>query len=138
LEGLLFCERLKKEKGKIMKIVIQSLGIIFILIAVLYQLKPNTMKSMIEFVKQGRRLYFAGLIRLVLAIVFLVGARECDVPWVMIALGVLLMMSGLLIFALGLEKIKSMINWLQKQPILILRVLALIALAVGAIVIYCA
>ena len=121
-----------------MKIVIQSLGIIFVLISVIYQLKPGVMKSMMEFFKQGKRLYFAGGIRFVLAITFLLGARECDITWVIVVLGILFMIGGLLIFMLGLERLKSIIDWWQKQPVLFLRLIALIVLAVGAIVIYCA
>lgn len=121
-----------------MKIVIQSLGIIFILVGFIYLLKPDVMKSIMEFFKQGKRLYFAGVIRFVLAIIFLLGARECDITWVIVVFGILFLVGGLLIFILGLEKLRSMIDWWQKQPVLFLRAIALITLAVGVIVIYCA
>jgi uncharacterized protein YjeT (DUF2065 family) len=91
-----------------------------------------------EFFKQGKRLYFAGLIRFALAIIFLLGARECDITWVIAAFGILFIISGLLIFTLGLEKLRAILDWYQKQPLLLLRVLALIALAVGAVIIYAA
>ena len=121
-----------------MKIVIQSVGIIFVFAGAANLLKPEIMKSVMEFFKQGKRLYFAGVIRLVLAIIFLIGARDCNIPWVMIVLGILIMVSGLLIFVIRLEKLKSIIEWWQKRPALLLRSLALAVLAVGAIVIYCA
>jgi len=121
-----------------MDIVIQSLGIVFALMGIVYLLRPDVMKWLMEFFKQGKRIYFAGLIRFVLAIVFLLGARECDISWVIAVFGVLFIIGGLLIFILGSERLKSIIDWWQKQSILLLRVIALITLAVGAIIVYSA
>ena len=121
-----------------MDIVIKSLGIVFVLIGIVYLLRPDVMKWLMEFFKQGKRIYFAGLIRFALAVVFLLGARECKRFWVIFAFGILFIIGGLLIFILGPEKIKSIIDWWQKQSILLLRVIALITLAVGAIIIYSA
>jgi uncharacterized protein YjeT (DUF2065 family) len=96
------------------------------------------MKRLMEFFKQGRRMYFAALIRLVLAVVFFLAARQCRFFWVIFAFGVLFIISGLLIFILGLEKVKSYISWWQKQPVMLLRVMAVVGLAIGAIIIYSA
>jgi len=121
-----------------MKTIIQVLGILIVLVGIVYLLKPDVMKWLMEFFKQGKRIYLAGLIRLVLAIVFLLAARECDITWVIVAFGILLLISGILIFMLGPRRLKSILEWWQKQPTLLLRVLALIALAVGAVIIYSA
>ena len=121
-----------------MDIVIQSLGIVFALAGIVYLLRPDVMKWLMEFFKQGKRMYFAGLIRFALAIVFLVGARECKRFWVIFAFGILFIIGGLLIFTIGLERFKSIIDWWQKQSLLLLRVMALITLAVGAVIIYSA
>ena len=121
-----------------MDIVIQSLGIVFALAGIVYLLRPDAMKWLMEFFKQGKRMYFAGLIRFALAIVFLVGARECKQFWVIFAFGILFIIGGLLIFTIGLERFKSIIDWWQKQSLLLLRVMALITLAVGAVIIYSA
>jgi uncharacterized protein YjeT (DUF2065 family) len=105
---------------------------------IVYFLKPDIMKRLMEFFKQGRRIYFAALLRLVLAVVFLLTARQCSHFWVIFAFGILFIISGLLIFILGLEKVKSYISWWQKQPLVLLRVMALIGLAIGALIIYSA
>lgn len=121
-----------------MNIVIKIIGIVFVFITILYFLKPDIMKSLMEFFKQGRRIYFAALLRLVLAVVFLLAARQCSRFWVIFVLGVLFVISGLLIFILGPEKVKSYINWWQKQPLVFLRVMAVVGLAIGALIIYSA
>jgi len=121
-----------------MNIVIRIIGIAFVFMTIVYFLKPDIMKRLMEFFKQGRRIYFAAIIRLALAIVFLLAARQCRQFWVIFAFGVLFIISGLLIFILGSEKIKSYINWWQKQPLMLLRIMALVGLAIGAIIIYSA
>jgi len=121
-----------------MDIVIRIIGIVFVFMTVIYFLKPDIMKHLMKFFKQGRRMYFAALIRFVLAIVFLFAARECKQFWVIFAFGILFIISGLLIFILGLEKVKSYIDWWQKQSVVLLRIMAVVGLAIGAIIIYSA
>jgi len=121
-----------------MDTVVKIIGILFICIAIVYLLKPTVMKWLIGFFKKGKRIYFAGLIRFALATVFLVAARECKNFWVIFAFGILFIISGLLIFVLGPKKLNSILDWYQKQSLLLLRLIALIALAIGALIIYAA
>jgi len=121
-----------------MDVAVKIVGIVFVFMTIVYFLKPDIMKRLMEFFKQGRRMYLAAMIRLVLAIVFLLAARQCRQFWVIFVFGVLFIISGLLIFILGSEKVKSYINWWQKQPVMLLRVMALVGLALGAIIIYSA
>ncbi len=121
-----------------MDIVIKTLGILIALVGIVYFLRPDVMKWLMQFFKQGKRLYFAGLIRFALAVVFLLAARECKHVWVIFAFGILFIIGGLLIFILGPQKLKSYIEWWQKQSNLLLRILALIALAIGGVIIYSA
>jgi hypothetical protein len=96
------------------------------------------MKQLMEFFKQGKRMYFAALIRFVLAVIFLLSANQCKWFGVIFAFGVLFIISGMLIFILGLEKVKAYITWWQQQSVMLLRVMAVIGLAIGALIIYAA
>jgi uncharacterized protein YjeT (DUF2065 family) len=91
-----------------------------------------------QFFAKGRRLYLAALVRFALAIVFFLGARHCGIRWVIVLFGLIFMLSGLLIFMLGLEKAKSILNWYQEQPRFTFRVVAIIVLGVGLIILYAA
>ena len=121
-----------------MDIVVKIAGIFFVLIGILYLLKPGFLKGLMEFFKQGKRIYFAGLIRFVLAVVFLLAARECDITWVIVVFGILFMLSGLLVFTLGARRLKFLLEWWQRQSFLLLRLVGLITLAIGAVIIYSA
>jgi len=121
-----------------MDLVIKIIGIFFVCVGIVYLLKPDVMKWLMEFFKQGGRIYFAGLIRFALAIVFFSAYRDCGQRWIIFAFGILFLIGGLLIFIIPLEKLKAYIGWWQKQSVLLLRVLALITLAIGAVIIYSA
>lgn len=121
-----------------MNTVIRIIGIAMVFIAVAYFARPGILRHLMEFFKQGRRIYFVALIRFVMAIVFLLGANSCNLPWVIIAFGVLFILSGLLIFILGPEKIRGIFEWYERQSVMILRLLAAVALVIGALVVYSA
>jgi uncharacterized protein YjeT (DUF2065 family) len=116
-------------------IVIKSLGMLFTLMGIAYLLRPDIIKWLMGFFKKGKRIYFAGLIRLALAIVFFIAARECRYFWIIFASGIIFLTGGLLIFLLGPEKIRRILDWYQDQPALIFRIIALIVLAFGIIII---
>jgi len=118
-----------------MSTAIRIIGIVIVAIGVVYVLKPSVMKRLFEFFKKGNRLYVAAPIRLALAVVFLVGAGECKQPWVIIAIGILLLISGILVLVLGPKKLRPMIEWFQGQSEILQRVIALIVLAVGVVII---
>lgn len=121
-----------------MSIVIRIVGVVLGLLGVLYLVKPVVLKVLLEFLKKGKLIYVAGLIRLALAVVFLLAARECGVPKVITAFGILSMVSGLMTFMLGPKKLVPLIDWFLKQPVWVLRLLGVMTSAIAGIIIYAA
>ena len=108
---------------------------LFALMGIAYLLRPDIIKKLMGYFKKGKRIYLAGLIRFALAVVFFVAARECRYPWIIFASGLIFLVGGLLIFLLGPEKIRRILEWYQEQPTLIFRIIALIVLLFGVIII---
>ncbi len=119
-------------------IVIKLLGIVIALMGVAYLLRPQIVKRLMGFFKKGNRMYLPGLVRLALAVVFFVGARECRYFWSIFILGVLFLLSGLLIFLLGPAKLRTILEWYQKQPVIVFRVIAAVVTAVGVVIVFSA
>ena len=117
---------------------IRIIGIICILAGILYMLKPDVPRRLMEFFKKGSRIYLAGVMRFALAVVFLVGAGQCRYTTVIIGFGIVFMLSGLLVFMIGPKRLRGMIDWLARQPALLLRGLGVVALVFGAAICYCA
>ena len=121
-----------------MEIVIKVIGVVFVALGILYLYRPAIIKTLLGFFGKGKRLYIAGLIRLVLAVVFLLGARECHISRLIFALGILFLLSGILIFAMGPGKLKPIIEWYQKRSINVLRLIAMVPIVLGGLIIYAA
>jgi len=119
-------------------IVIKSLGVLFVLIGVAYLLRPDIIKGLMGFFKKGRRIYFAGVLRFALAVIFLTAATECRMPRVIGAFGIIFLLSGALIFLLGPDRIRAIFDWYEQQPIVVFRIIASVVAAVGVIVIFSA
>jgi hypothetical protein len=118
-----------------MSTAIQIIGIVIAAIGIVFILKPSVLKQLFEFFKKGNRIYVAAPIRLALAVVFFVGANQCRQSWVIIVIGILFLLSAILVLLLGPKKLRPMIEWFQGQSEILQRVVALIALAVGVVII---
>jgi len=118
-----------------MAAIIWGLGIVFIFVGMLFLIRPDVSKRIVEFFKKGSRVYFVGLIRFMLAVAFLLGARDCKVKWVIAAFGILFLISGLVIFMSGPKRLRPILDWYQRQSSILIRVIAVIILAAAAVVI---
>jgi uncharacterized protein YjeT (DUF2065 family) len=118
--------------------VIKVIGTVIVVMGLVYLIKPQILKEIMRFFAKGGRLYLAALVRFALAIVFFLGARHCGIRWVIVMFGLIFLLSGLLIFMLGLQRARGIINWYQKQPIVIFRIMAIVVLIVGLIILYSA
>ena len=121
-----------------MQLVIKIIGTAIVCLGLVYLIRPKTLRAIMRLFSVGNRLYLAAIVRFALAIIFFLGARECDLEKVIVLFGLIFIISGLLIFLLGIEKSKAIISWYQEQPIAIFRVVAIIVLSVGLIIVYSA
>ena len=79
-----------------MVLAVKVIGIVFVLISVGYFLKPDSFKSLMEFLKKGKRIYLAALARFIFGIIFLLAASECNKPVIIGVLGIIFLVAGLM------------------------------------------
>lgn len=102
-------------------------------------LKPDTMKKMISFWKEDKRLYAAGILRVVLGSIFLLSAPQADrFPWFIYFFGVLIFFGAILIFALGIDKVRKMLEYWDRKPRSTLQFMGIFVLLLGLLVVYAA
>lgn len=121
-----------------MVMLVKFLGTIIVVFGVVYLLNPNIIKPYIAFWKRGKRLYMGGALSLLIGIILLLAAPQCRINWFIAAFGILALIKGVALLVIKQEKAVSMINWWAERPVGFLRGHALFALAVGALLIYCA
>jgi uncharacterized protein YjeT (DUF2065 family) len=121
-----------------MEIVIRGIGTVIACIGLVFLVRPEILRAVMRFFSKGSRLYLAAIVRFSLAIIFIMGARHCGIKWVIVMFGLIFLLSGLLIFIMGLQKAKVILRWYLEQPEFISRIVAGIVLAVGLIIVYAA
>ena len=111
-------------------------GILIIFAAIWFAVKPQVCVKMMGFLARGRMVYLIGLLRLAIGGLLLVSATYCERVWVVIALGVLFLISGTFVFVVRLDRIKATLTWLSKRSALTIRLMALLPIAIGAVIIW--
>ena len=121
-----------------MVIFVKLLGIIIVAFGVAYLVNPNIMKPYMAFWKKGKRLYMGAALSLLIGIIFLLAASQTRIGWFIALFGILALAKGIWLLVTPAEKLISMLEWWAKRPVAFLRVHALFAIAIGALLIYCA
>jgi len=121
-----------------MLILVRLIGIVIVAVGITFLLSPKLYRRYMAFWEQGRRLYAGAILGILIGVVLLLAASGCRLVGVVLMLGILCLVEDIIIFALGREKMKSMLKWWQGRSLLVLRLIALIIIAVGALLLYSA
>ena len=121
-----------------MEMFIKIIGIFFLLLSIVFIAKPGIIKLLIAFYSKGSRIYIAGIIRFILAVVFIAAARECRHSWIILLMGLLFLAGAVIIFAINNKSIKTILAWYQSRPMNFLRILAIVPLLIALLILYAA
>ncbi len=117
--------------------VILVIGIVIVLWGIWIVVKPGVVKAILTRLK-GPLIYIPALLRIALGVVFLVSARECQYKWIVIAFGVLFFAAGIGMFMIKPARLRAFFErWANRAPLTI-RVLGIIAAAIGGVIAYAA
>lgn len=111
-------------------------GILKIACCLITLVVPNFLRKAVGFVSIGSRLYLVGFLRLVLGVLLLILAYQVRLWGYVVTIGLLASASGLSIFFLALKRTKKLLQRLVNQSNLVLRLLAILAIAIWAVLIY--
>jgi uncharacterized protein YjeT (DUF2065 family) len=121
-----------------MAYLITAIGILFVVVGVIYTVKPSIIRAFIDFAKVGKRIYFLAPIRLVLGAALLVAAPKAVNVWIPGIIGAILVISGISIYFLGLARIGAIMDWWKALPDNKLRIVTILAAVLGVLLIYSA
>jgi uncharacterized protein YjeT (DUF2065 family) len=121
-----------------MQFLIKIIGIIIIVQVCVFLLRIDLLRGLMRFLSRGSRLYIIAVIRIALAVLLFIGATQCRRLWIIIAIGVILLLSGLSIFTIKPATLKKLLTWYQQRSDLFLRLLVAIGLIFGIAIIYAA
>ena len=97
-------------------------------------ISPKFTQKVFDFVKEGKRIYWAGVARCLVGLILLLVASKSVLPVATFVVGVILILSGIIAFACGLEKLKSFLAHYTDLPVLVIRLLGLVAACYGILI----
>jgi len=121
-----------------MLILVKLVGIVTVVMGIIFLLSPKTMRQFMLLWEKGKRLYIGCALRILIGIIFLLAASQSKLIGVIVTLGIVLIISGGSILILGLDRVKTMLKWWYGRSLLVLRLIALLAIVVGALILYSA
>lgn len=101
-------------------------------------LRPAAFRGWLAFFTQGSRLYAALLFRIVAGVALVAGAAGTRMPRTVFWLGVLFVVAGISGFFMGVGRLRAMANWWSQRSNGVVRGWALMAVALGAVLVYAA
>ncbi len=116
--------------------IVKLMGIVMVAVGAIYFVKPSTMKKLADYFLQEKRLKVGGVIAIIIGIIFFSAASQCAIPWIVILFGALALLKGILAFALGQKKLKSLVDALTDKPPKTIRGYGAIEIVLGVILIY--
>ena len=111
-------------------------GVLTALCGVCAIFRPDWMKAWIRFASKGRLFYGVVALKIVIGLLFLIFARECQFSGVIIAIGILSAAGATVFGLLPVVKIQAYLNWWQIRPNWMYRVWGILASVFGILVMY--
>jgi len=117
--------------------VILIIGVVVILWGIWVLVRPGIVKAIIRRLK-GPLVYLPACLRVVLGVVFLVSVRDCRIRWVITTLGILMFAAGIVMFMVKPARLQAFFERWADRPLLMIRILGVVAAAFGALTVWAA
>lgn len=121
-----------------MEYVLRVIGIGIIVIGTTFTLLPQLLPVVMERVKVGKRVYGIAVLRIVIGGLLIWCSQVAMTPWVPLAIGILMVISGIVIFSIGIGRVHRFLGWVEARPEMMRRTATLIVAMLGAAVILAA
>ena len=120
------------------RIVIFIIGWLIVVEGLLFLFRPALLGPVVRFFSKTFWMYTLSVVRIILAVIFLLGATQCRVTVVIAGFGILLLISGFAGLIVKHRMYHSILQWWQERNLMEVRLVAAVVLLIGAILVYCA
>jgi hypothetical protein len=121
-----------------MAYVVAVAATLLIAIGALGVVAPEQLVAIVSAWPPDMRLSVGVGIRLVLGVIFLLGASRCRFPAVIYGIGILALAGALLLVLLGEPRVDALVRWWLGLPALAIRAWCMLATLLGALILYAA
>lgn len=118
--------------------VVFLIGTVIVGIGAAILISPAQLRHTLHWFLERKNLYIVAAIRIIVGVLFILAAPETRLPLFIQVLGVLFVLAGVAILLLGTERIDRMAEWWLARRDNVLRMGALLAVALGGVIVWCA
>jgi len=119
-------------------VIIKALGVIMAVVGVLLSAIPQKVMKFLPFFKVTKKIRIIGIIRLGIAVIFLLAASGSRWPVVIAVLGIITLVSGVLALTLRVKHIKTFIGWVEARNDIFIRIMGGVVVLIGLLIIFAA
>jgi hypothetical protein len=119
-----------------MNAIVIIMGIAVVGLGLIGLVAPSLLLDIGKSLLTESGLYAVAVVRVAFGLLLLFVARVSRMPRTMRVIGIVIIIPGLFTPLIGLERFASMFNWLSIQGSALIRVMAMFAVAFGALVVY--
>lgn len=120
-----------------MNILVALFGAFMAVMTAWGAVRPKQILAILAGLPAQQRFRLAVGVRILMGVVFLLGAPRCRYPLVIFALGVLAIVAAIVLVPIGPKRLERIIQRMSQLPAWLIRLLCLVGVAFGAFVIYC-
>jgi hypothetical protein len=113
--------------------IVRAVAILFIVAGFVFALRPDVLKGLLRFIIKGKMLYLVAVIRICVGVLFIWSGGRLRAP-VLGAIGILVLLIGILTLVMKLGTQKAMIGWLIGKGEVMHRCTGVIAAIVGTLI----
>ena len=117
-----------------MLILAKLIGLLIVAIGLVMFVLPQFFPKVTDFLKEGKHIYWAGVGRSLVGVILLTVAPQSVLPVATVSVGVMFLLSGIIVFACDLEKLKGFLTHYSETSVLVIRLLGLVAASFGILI----
>ena len=117
-----------------MVFIVKLLSIIVVVFGCLVILRPDTLKTIFGWVKEGNRIYMLSVVRGLVGVFLILASPGCAVPNTILFFGALLLFSSIAIFLFKKSAVMSLVDWWLARPVRHIYIAGTVVLIIGAII----
>ncbi|MDP8252915.1 MAG: hypothetical protein P9X27_00735 [Candidatus Kaelpia aquatica] len=115
-------------------LLIKALGILLVVLGVIFLIDNKRLQSFIKFWKKGSNIYLAGIIKVLVGVLFIVASADTNL--LIFIFGMLYLVGGIIVFILGPKKVNGYIDYWAGKTSKNIPWIAACYLAMGILLIY--
>ncbi len=118
---------------------VAAIGVVIAVMSAIVVVSPTMLSRPLDELKSSpRRIYGLAVARLVIGVILVVGASSTAVPTLVLFIGAVFILRAVMIPLLGLDRTRSLIEWLQGRSSLFVRFVFLAGAALGVFLMWAA